>query len=325
MDQLTYKFFNIQTEYEEQKQNKTIQMGEIDQENLDIEFAILEIINNQLGLSSSRASQMNHFRISQYQMQGILSQYKITDESSNGISSYIKTDGSSAFLFNIFCQPETIEEILFSIKSKISYVYYDVENFNILLIIDSQFGIINQQKTEYFNEQFLSSQIPLETFLQTNFDNQQKILKKFGITKKKQLRLIVGTQGTPFEGLVYTLRIRIPDQYPYEPPQITFNQYITHPNVNVYEELCLDILMDQWTSISTLYDYVISIRMPYQENSDLYKMLLRQEYILQQKQNVAIDYQEIEEQVKQQQSDIERQCQESDNSYIPGLEDEQIE
>ncbi|KAL4489199.1 hypothetical protein ABPG72_006263 [Tetrahymena utriculariae] len=384
MDESSYNFYNSQTEYEEQNQNNAIQMENIHLESLEEVFMILGIINNQLGLSYSTATQMNYFRSNQYQRQEILSQYQINDEFSNVISSYIKSDGSFAFLLNVFCSSETIEQILFSIKSKISYVYYDGENFNILLIIDSKYGIIGQKKTEYLDEQFQSQQIPLETFLQTKFQNQQKILNKLGLTNKKQLRnflkiknerlkvdlielfkcldedllfqnrsfnnefyayytqskdlnllegLIIGPQGTPFEGLVYTLKIRIPDQYPYEPPQITFNKQITHQNINVHGELHLDTLMNQWTSILTLQeilinrvnllkqsDYVNSIRIPYQENTDFYKMLLRQEYVLQQNQNICIDYQEIQEQVKQQQLDIERYYQEYDDSYIPDLE-----
>ncbi|KAL4486288.1 hypothetical protein ABPG73_002928 [Tetrahymena malaccensis] len=374
-----YNFNNQLSDLEEQKQNNTIQMGDFELDDFDTESVILEMINNKIGLIYSRPSQNNHQKIDQFEMQDILSQYQIIEESSNGISSYVKSDGSSAIRFNIFCQSKIVDQILFSIKNKICQVYYDIENFDILLITDSWFTVKTQQNTEYYYEKFYSEEITLENLLKTHFENQQKLFNKLGLTKKTQLHncqyiknkrfkidliesfecldedlqfqsrrlknecyvyytqsqdlnllegLIIGPQGTPFEGLIFTLKIRIPEQYPYQPPQITFNKSITHQNINTYGEICLDILSDQWCSIFTLQETLIriielfkesqnciNIKLPYQQNLDLYKMLLRQEYIIQGNQNVIIDYQQ---QPELQQLNMDYY--EYDESYMSGLE-----
>ncbi|KAL4453366.1 hypothetical protein ABPG74_017573 [Tetrahymena malaccensis] len=374
----TNSFNNQITEQEEQKQNNISQIVYLNQDSLQAEDIILDIINNQFCIMEQ---QNNHLKITQLDMQNILSQYLVIDESFNGISSYVKLDGSSAIRFNIFCSFQIIEQILFSIKSKIFQVYYEIENFDVLLMIDSWFATMAQQNSENFNQQFYSQQIPLENLLEMKFENQQQLFNELGLVSKKQLLnysqiknqrlkfdlidsfeyldekfnffdkslksdsylyytqsenlnllegLIIGPQGTPFEGLIYTLKISIPEQYPYQPPQICFNQQITHQNINEFGEICLDILMDQWSSVLTLKEILIKIvellkqsdqliKLPYQQNSDLYKMVLKQEYILQGNQNIIIDYQ------KQQQLNVQMDYQEFNESYNSECDDEYIE
>ncbi|KAL4453362.1 hypothetical protein ABPG74_017569 [Tetrahymena malaccensis] len=374
----TNSFNNQISEQEEQKQNNISQIAYLNQDSLQAEDIILDIINNQFCIMEQ---QNNHLKITQLDMQNILSQYLVIDESFNGISSYVKLDGSSAIRFNIFCSCQIIEQILFSIKSKIFQVYYDIENFDVLLMIDSWFATMAQQNSENFNQQFYSQQIPLENLLEMKFENQQQLFNELGLASKKQLLnysqiknqrlkfdlidsfeyldekfhffdkslksdsylyytqsenlnllegLIIGPQGTPFEGLIYTLKISIPEQYPYQPPQICFNQQITHQNINEFGEICLDILMDQWSSVLTLKEILTKvvellkqsdqlIKLPYQQNSDLYKMVLKQEYILQGNQNIIIDYQ------KQQQLNVQMDYQEFDESYMSECNDEYTE
>ena len=43
---------------------------------------------------------------------------------------------------------------------------------------------------------------------------------------------IIGPQDTPYENGIFKLSIRIPERYPFEPPQITFKTKIFHPNID---------------------------------------------------------------------------------------------
>ena len=43
---------------------------------------------------------------------------------------------------------------------------------------------------------------------------------------------MIGPQDTPYENGLFRLNIRIPDRYPFEPPQITFQTKIYHPNID---------------------------------------------------------------------------------------------
>ncbi|XP_056589581.1 ubiquitin-conjugating enzyme E2 T [Triplophysa dalaica] len=53
---------------------------------------------------------------------------------------------------------------------------------------------------------------------------------------------IVGLSSTPYEGGVFTLEIKIPERYPFEPPKMRFLTPIYHPNIDNAGRICLDAL-----------------------------------------------------------------------------------
>ncbi|XP_057678719.1 ubiquitin-conjugating enzyme E2 T [Corythoichthys intestinalis] len=53
---------------------------------------------------------------------------------------------------------------------------------------------------------------------------------------------IVGGTGTPYEGGVFSLEIKIPERYPFEPPKIRFLTPIYHPNVDTAGRICYEAL-----------------------------------------------------------------------------------
>ncbi|KAI4887288.1 hypothetical protein NFI96_019981 [Prochilodus magdalenae] len=53
---------------------------------------------------------------------------------------------------------------------------------------------------------------------------------------------IIGGSNTPYEGGVFELEIKIPDRYPFEPPQMRFLTPIYHPNIDTAGRICLDAL-----------------------------------------------------------------------------------
>nr|XP_055044303.1 ubiquitin-conjugating enzyme E2 T isoform X2 [Misgurnus anguillicaudatus] len=53
---------------------------------------------------------------------------------------------------------------------------------------------------------------------------------------------IVGGSSTPYEGGVFTLEIKLPERYPFEPPKISFLTPIYHPNIDNAGRICLDAL-----------------------------------------------------------------------------------
>ncbi|XP_065142470.1 ubiquitin-conjugating enzyme E2 T [Paramisgurnus dabryanus] len=53
---------------------------------------------------------------------------------------------------------------------------------------------------------------------------------------------VVGGSSTPYEGGVFTLEIKIPERYPFEPPKICFLTPIYHPNIDNAGRICLDAL-----------------------------------------------------------------------------------
>ena len=60
--------------------------------------------------------------------------------------------------------------------------------------------------------------------------------------------LIRGPSGTPYEGGVFQLSIRVGTDYPLAPPTIEFVTKVFHPNVHFGTgEICLDILKKEWS------------------------------------------------------------------------------
>ena len=55
-----------------------------------------------------------------------------------------------------------------------------------------------------------------------------------GLIKKKK--------ETVFEGTEYRLSLSFSNDYPFKPPKIKFQTTCFHPNVDVYGNICLDIL-----------------------------------------------------------------------------------
>lgn len=53
---------------------------------------------------------------------------------------------------------------------------------------------------------------------------------------------ISGSKETVFEGTEYKLSLSFPSEYPFKAPKVKFETSCFHPNVDVYGNICLDIL-----------------------------------------------------------------------------------
>jgi len=73
--------------------------------------------------------------------------------------------------------------------------------------------------------------------------------------------VFIGPEDTPFAGGVFTLKIHIPDAYPFKPPKVAFVTKVFHPNIYRNGQICLDILtVDKWSPVYSLSAVVQSIQ-----------------------------------------------------------------
>ncbi|KAJ8449430.1 hypothetical protein Cgig2_002227 [Carnegiea gigantea] len=71
---------------------------------------------------------------------------------------------------------------------------------------------------------------------------------------------IQGSKDTVFEGTEYKLSLNFPADYPFKPPKVKFESGCFHPNVDVYGNICLDILQDKWSSAYDVRTILLSIQ-----------------------------------------------------------------
>lgn len=72
--------------------------------------------------------------------------------------------------------------------------------------------------------------------------------------------LIEGPPGSPFEGGIFALTVRIPTNYPFAPPSVRFETPIYHCNVSETGQPCLDVLDSGWTPGLTVPKALESLR-----------------------------------------------------------------
>jgi len=73
------------------------------------------------------------------------------------------------------------------------------------------------------------------------------------------LATITGPSDSPYEGGLFKLRIVLPQDYPFNPPQVTFMTRIYHCNINSSGGICLDILKSAWSPALTISKVLLSI------------------------------------------------------------------
>uniref|UniRef100_A0A7N0U2S3 E2 ubiquitin-conjugating enzyme n=1 Tax=Kalanchoe fedtschenkoi TaxID=63787 RepID=A0A7N0U2S3_KALFE len=71
---------------------------------------------------------------------------------------------------------------------------------------------------------------------------------------------IAGIKDTVFEDTEYKLSLSFPTDYPFKPPKVKFETGCYHPNVDVYGNICLDILQDKWSSAYDVRTILLSIQ-----------------------------------------------------------------
>ncbi|KAL0743123.1 hypothetical protein Bca4012_084636 [Brassica carinata] len=72
---------------------------------------------------------------------------------------------------------------------------------------------------------------------------------------------ITGSKETVFEGTEYRLSLAFSNDYPFKPPKVKFETCCFHPNVDLYGNICLDILQLEMEALyAKLYDKYTALK-----------------------------------------------------------------
>lgn len=70
---------------------------------------------------------------------------------------------------------------------------------------------------------------------------------------------MMGPEDSPYQGGRFGLNIQFPEDYPFNPPKLTFLTKIYHPNINAQGAICLSILKEEWSSALTMSRVILSL------------------------------------------------------------------
>jgi len=79
--------------------------------------------------------------------------------------------------------------------------------------------------------------------------------------------VIQGPQDTPYAGGRFHMVLKVPNEYPFKPPDVNITTKVFHPNVNKDGDICARVLGENWSPQIKLKEVLLIIRQMFAEPS----------------------------------------------------------
>jgi ubiquitin-protein ligase len=74
------------------------------------------------------------------------------------------------------------------------------------------------------------------------------------------IMIMQGPEGTPYEGGIFKMLFKFPDNYPFKAPDVKFLTTIYHPNIKLDSgEICQDVFASSWAPTQKAQDILEKI------------------------------------------------------------------
>lgn len=72
--------------------------------------------------------------------------------------------------------------------------------------------------------------------------------------------IMQGADGTPYQGGIFKLQFKFPDNYPFKSPEVKFLTCVYHPNIKLDTgEICQDVFASHWAPTQKVQDILEKI------------------------------------------------------------------
>lgn len=71
--------------------------------------------------------------------------------------------------------------------------------------------------------------------------------------------IITGPKGSPYDGGIFPLSVRLPSKYPFHPPKVGYMVKVYHPSINSNGTIC-NLMLYQWSPAYTLVKLLQELR-----------------------------------------------------------------
>lgn len=111
----------------------------------------------------------------------------------------------------------------------------------------------NQAMKHRLRKDMAALDLPQEVTLEiTKKTDGEEDLQNFTITLRPD-------EESYWNGGVYPFKFEVPDNFPYEPPIVTCQTKIWHPNINLSGNVCLNILRKDWKPVLSINHVVFGL------------------------------------------------------------------